>query len=146
MLFVWAQREPELAAELASHGDGLQWVQFRRVGVATSILRLFAPFPRVQLTSASGASAIALAEHVLAVLLGLYKRLPTLYGISSGANGSVSSASPSCAGRPPASSASATSAAASREYSEGHSPSVARCSGDVAVEAPSAVGTRTFWV
>jgi phosphoglycerate dehydrogenase-like enzyme len=79
VLFVWQQRRRELAAVLASHANRLRWVQFRRVGIAAEILQLFDAFPAVELTNGSGASGIAVAEHVLAVLLALYKRLPELY-------------------------------------------------------------------
>jgi phosphoglycerate dehydrogenase-like enzyme len=79
VLFVWQQRRQELAAVLASHGNRLRWVHFRRVGIGAPILQLFDAFPGVQLTNGSGASGIAVAEHVLAVLLALYKRLPEAY-------------------------------------------------------------------
>jgi len=53
-------------------------VHFRRVGVPDSTLNVFRQFPQVQLTTGSGASGIAVAEHALALLLSLLKRLPEL--------------------------------------------------------------------
>jgi phosphoglycerate dehydrogenase-like enzyme len=73
---VWAQRRDELAALLANHGAGLRWVHFRRVGIGSDILQLFADFPHVVLTNGSGASGLAVAEHTLSLMLALVKRLP----------------------------------------------------------------------
>jgi phosphoglycerate dehydrogenase-like enzyme len=78
VLFVWAQRRSELTHILAQHGDHLRWVHFRRVGIGEPIVSLFRPFPHIQLTNGSGASGIAVAEHALALLLALLKRLPEL--------------------------------------------------------------------
>jgi phosphoglycerate dehydrogenase-like enzyme len=78
VLFVWAQSRPVLAAILERHGEHLRWVHFRRVGIGASIVGLFQTYPRVQLTNGSGASGIAVAEHALALLLALLKRLPEL--------------------------------------------------------------------
>jgi phosphoglycerate dehydrogenase-like enzyme len=78
-LFVWAQRRPVLAEILRQHGRHLRWVHFRRVGIAPSILGLFDPFAQIQLTNGSGASGVAVAEHTLALLLALLKRLPVLH-------------------------------------------------------------------
>ena len=78
VLFVWAQRRTDLADLVAEHGSRLRWVHFRRVGIPESTVRLFDPFPHIQLTNGSGASGIAVAEHAIALLLALFKRLPTL--------------------------------------------------------------------
>ncbi len=78
VLFVWAQRRPVLAEILARHGEHLRWVHFRRVGIGESIVGLFQAYPRVQLSNGSGASGIAVAEHGIALLLALLKRLPEL--------------------------------------------------------------------
>lgn len=78
ILFVWAQQRESLSNLLAEHGDHLKWVHFRRVGIGPPIVNLFDPFPHIQLTNGSGASGIAVAEHTLALLLGLVKRLPEL--------------------------------------------------------------------
>jgi phosphoglycerate dehydrogenase-like enzyme len=76
VVFVWEQRRNELAPLLSEHGNVLRWVHFRRVGIGPDILRLFDAYPDIVLTSGSGASGIAVAEHVLAVILALAKRLP----------------------------------------------------------------------
>jgi phosphoglycerate dehydrogenase-like enzyme len=78
VLFVWAQRRPVLADILARDGAHLKWVHFRRVGIGASIVSLFETHPRIQLSNGSGASGIAVAEHALALLLALVKRLPEL--------------------------------------------------------------------
>jgi phosphoglycerate dehydrogenase-like enzyme len=75
-LFVWAQQRNVLAEIVARHGQHLQWVHFRRVGIPDSTRNVFRQFPHVQLTNGSGASGIAVAEHALALLLALLKRLP----------------------------------------------------------------------
>ncbi len=78
VLFVWAQQRPVLAEILARDGAHLRWVHFRRVGIGASIVSLFQTHPHIQLTNGSGASGIAVAEHALALLLALLKRLPEL--------------------------------------------------------------------
>jgi phosphoglycerate dehydrogenase-like enzyme len=78
VLFVWEQRRSELQPLLAAHHDRLRWVHFRRVGIGADVVQLFEPYPRITLTNGSGASGVAIAEHVLTVVLALTKRLPTL--------------------------------------------------------------------
>ena len=78
VLFVWAQRRPVLADTLAREGAHLRWVHFRRVGIGASIISLFETYAHIQLSNGSGASGIAVAEHALALLLALLKRLPEL--------------------------------------------------------------------
>jgi phosphoglycerate dehydrogenase-like enzyme len=77
-VFVWEYQRAELAALLAEHGSQVRWVHFRRVGVPSDLIRLFDPYPHVVLTNGSGASGVAVAEHALALMLALAKRLPTL--------------------------------------------------------------------
>ena len=78
VVFVWAQRRDVLVDLLDRSGPALRWVHFRRVGIPDSTLKLFDAFPRVQVTTGSGASGVAVAEHALALLLALLKRLPEL--------------------------------------------------------------------
>jgi phosphoglycerate dehydrogenase-like enzyme len=78
VLFVWAQRRPVLADILARDSAQLRWVHFRRVGIGASIVSLFETHPHIHLSNGSGASGIAVAEHALALLLALLKRLPEL--------------------------------------------------------------------
>jgi phosphoglycerate dehydrogenase-like enzyme len=77
-LFVWAQERSSLTHIAELYGPTLRWVHFRRVGVPDATLNVFRQFPQVQLTTGSGASGIAVAEHALALLLALLKRLPEL--------------------------------------------------------------------
>jgi phosphoglycerate dehydrogenase-like enzyme len=79
VVFVWEYQRAELAALLAKHGEQVRWVHFRRVGVPSEVLRLFDPYPQVVLTNGSGASGVAVAEHALALMLALAKRLPEVF-------------------------------------------------------------------
>jgi phosphoglycerate dehydrogenase-like enzyme len=79
VVFVWEYQRAELAALLAEHGDQVRWVHFRRVGIPPDVLRLFEPYPQVVLTNGSGASGVAVAEHALALMLALAKRLRELF-------------------------------------------------------------------
>jgi phosphoglycerate dehydrogenase-like enzyme len=77
-LFVWAYSRGVLASLLESAGTELRWAHFRRVGIPPAVVSVFQAYPHVQLTNGSGASGIAVAEHALALLLALLKRLPEL--------------------------------------------------------------------
>jgi phosphoglycerate dehydrogenase-like enzyme len=77
-VFIWEQRPPMVSALLAAHSASIEWAQFRRVGVPPPVLQLFDQHPRIVLTNGSGAAGVAVAEHVMTVLLALLKRLPEL--------------------------------------------------------------------
>ena len=76
-MLAWAQNRAAIAAALARHPT-IRWVHFRRVGLVPAVVRLFDDLPAITVTTGSGASGPALAEHVLALTLALYKRLPEL--------------------------------------------------------------------
>jgi phosphoglycerate dehydrogenase-like enzyme len=78
VLFVWDYQRQALADVISQYAPHLRWAHFRRVGVPEAVLTLFSPYPHIRLSNGSGASGIAVAEHALALLLALVKRLPEL--------------------------------------------------------------------
>jgi phosphoglycerate dehydrogenase-like enzyme len=79
VVFAWDPENSALAELLARYGDAIRWVHGRRVGLAMPLLRLLDQYPRLTMTTGSGASGPAIAEYVLAVTLALYRRLPELH-------------------------------------------------------------------